>query len=215
MKIKTIKEPAPDVRKIVATYDYCDESGQLLFQTVRFEPKQFRQRRPNGQGGWIWNLNGVRLVLYKLGEIIKTPSKDWVFIVEGEKDAETLWSHGLAATTCPMGAGKWTDEYSTFLNDKENIAILPDNDEVGYKHATKIAESLLREAKACFGRVVHRVSSNCRDCQKRATSVIGSQKAERRINWLSMHGKHHYIFVKTYASTSCIIPPANHRQKGH
>ena len=33
--------------KIVATYDYRDERGELLFQVVRFEPKAFRQRRPD------------------------------------------------------------------------------------------------------------------------------------------------------------------------
>src|SRR5262245_43639267 len=32
--------------KIVATYDYGDETGKLLFQVVRFDPKDFRQRRP-------------------------------------------------------------------------------------------------------------------------------------------------------------------------
>jgi len=40
-------------RKIVATYDYTDESGNLLFQVVRYDPKDFRQRRPDGKGGWI------------------------------------------------------------------------------------------------------------------------------------------------------------------
>ena len=54
--------------KIVKTYDYKDESGQLLYQVVRYEPKDFRQRRPDGQGGWIWNLQGVRRVLYRLQE---------------------------------------------------------------------------------------------------------------------------------------------------
>jgi len=49
--------------KIVATYQYCDEKGCLLFEVVRFEPKSFRQRRPDGNGGWIWNLQGIRRVL--------------------------------------------------------------------------------------------------------------------------------------------------------
>ena len=39
--------------KIEATYNYTDESGNLLFQVVRFNPKGFRQRRPDGNGGWI------------------------------------------------------------------------------------------------------------------------------------------------------------------
>jgi hypothetical protein len=50
-------------RHEVAAYDYTDERGELLYQTVRYEPKDFRQRRPDGSGGWVWKLNGVRLVL--------------------------------------------------------------------------------------------------------------------------------------------------------
>ncbi len=56
--------------RIVATYRYTDESGNLLFQVVRNEPKDFRQHRPNGNGGWIWILEGVRRVLYRLPEVI-------------------------------------------------------------------------------------------------------------------------------------------------
>jgi hypothetical protein len=46
--------------EIVATYDYTDEGGNLIFQCVRAEPKDFWQRRPDGNGGWINNLQGVR-----------------------------------------------------------------------------------------------------------------------------------------------------------
>src|SRR5258708_1556270 len=38
-------------QRVVAEYPYLDESGQLLFQVVRFEPKDFRQRRPDRNGG--------------------------------------------------------------------------------------------------------------------------------------------------------------------
>jgi hypothetical protein len=55
--------PQPQPR-IVKTYGYCDENGTLLFQVVRFEPKGFRQRRPDGRGGWIWNLQDTRRVPY-------------------------------------------------------------------------------------------------------------------------------------------------------
>jgi hypothetical protein len=55
---------------IAATYDYRDENGALLFQVVRKVPKKFVQRRPNGSGGWIWNLDGVRRVLYRDGQCL-------------------------------------------------------------------------------------------------------------------------------------------------
>ncbi|MBA7632893.1 hypothetical protein ES703_40449 [subsurface metagenome] len=66
---------------IVATYDYRDESGELLYQVVRYEPKDFRQRRPDGKGGWIWNLNNTRRVLYRLQELLTADKRQWVFAI--------------------------------------------------------------------------------------------------------------------------------------
>ena len=131
-------------RKIVATYDYRDEQGKLLFQLVRYSPKAFSQRRPDRKGGWIWNLNGVRRVLYKLPELIRAP--DPVFIVEGEKDVDNLWKWGLTATTCPMGAGKWREEYNKYLKGRE-VILIPDNHKEGWEHAEKIGIQLSGEAK--------------------------------------------------------------------
>ncbi len=124
--------------KIVKTYPYTDKSGNLLFQVVRYEPKTFRQRRPDGKGGWISNLEGVRLVPFNLPEVIKAKS---VIVVEGEKDAETLRAWGLTATTNAQGAGKWRREYSEHLKGKR-VVVLPDNDEPGRKHAEAVARSL-------------------------------------------------------------------------
>jgi len=90
--------------RIVATYNYVDESGHKLFEVVRFEPKSFRQRRPDGCGGHIPNLDGVRLVPYRLPELIEAvASNHVVFVVEGEKDADNLSAIGIAATTNPIG----------------------------------------------------------------------------------------------------------------
>jgi hypothetical protein len=68
----TKKSNGKDTRKdIVATYDYTDENGKLLFQVVRFEPRDFRQRKPDGNGKWAWKLGDVRRVVYKLPELIE------------------------------------------------------------------------------------------------------------------------------------------------
>lgn len=45
--------------EIVATYDYRDEDGRLLYQVCRFHPKDFRQRKPKDGGGWDWKLNNL------------------------------------------------------------------------------------------------------------------------------------------------------------
>ncbi|MBI5633909.1 MAG: hypothetical protein HZA15_10560 [Nitrospirae bacterium] len=124
--------------QIVKTYDYINEQGTLLFQTVRLEPKDFQQRRPDGQGGWIWNLKGIERVLFNLSAVIQATD---VIIVEGEKDADNLKDLGLVATTCPMGAGRWRSEYNKRLAGK-HVAIIPDNDEPGREHAVKVAQAL-------------------------------------------------------------------------
>jgi len=133
-----------DNKKIIAAYDYNDESGELLYQVVRYEPKDFRQRRPDGKDSWAWNLQGVRRVLYHLPKLLQANPDDWVFIVEGEKDVDRLYNEGLVATTCAMGSVKWEESYSEFLNDRKLVAIIPDNDDAGKKHAKQIAESLIR-----------------------------------------------------------------------
>lgn len=128
--------------KIIVTYPYHDANGNLLFEVVRFEPKTFRQRHPDGAGGWIWNLKGVKRVLYRLPEVIKAASQDKdIFLVEGEKDVESLRGIGLTATTNPMGAGKWRDSYSPTLRDAR-IVIVPDGDAPGRAHADQVARAL-------------------------------------------------------------------------
>lgn len=132
-------------QEIVAEYDYRDESGELLFQTVRYKPKDFKYRKPDGNGDWIWNLQGVRRVPYRLPELIASEGE--IYVCEGEKDVDRLVDLGLTATTCPMGAGKWRHEYSEWLKDRD-VVIIPDNDPVGREHAGKIACALHGLAKS-------------------------------------------------------------------
>lgn len=136
------KQPKADrknrSRREVATYDYRDEKGALLFQAVRYSPKDFRQRRPDGTRGWIWNLNGVRRVLYRLHDL---QGKEDVVIVEGEKDADALWAIGIPATCNVGGAGRWLDEYSQQLGAAgcKRVVVSPDNDDLGRQHAERVA----------------------------------------------------------------------------
>jgi putative DNA primase/helicase len=97
------KPESRTTRRIVATYDYTDEFGQLLFQVVRYHPKDFRQRRPDGKGGWIWSVKGTRMVPFNLPALMDAET---VYVVEGEKDALNLGRLGVVATTNPGGASK-------------------------------------------------------------------------------------------------------------
>jgi putative DNA primase/helicase len=78
----------PD-RRIVETYDYTDEAGEPLFQSVRYEPKGFSQRKLDGEGQWIYKgifKNGTRPVLYRLPKVLKAVREGRsVWVVEGEK----------------------------------------------------------------------------------------------------------------------------------
>jgi len=125
-------------KRIVKTYDYLDESGKLLFQAVRYEPKDFKQRRPAGKGGWIYNLQGVQLVPFNLPDVVKAKS---VIIAEGEKDVETLKGIGLVASCNPLGAGKWKPDYNQYFKGKK-VVIIPDADKPGRDHALQVAKNL-------------------------------------------------------------------------
>ncbi|MGB9435895.1 MAG: AAA family ATPase [Candidatus Acidiferrum sp.] len=129
-------------KRIVATYDYENEKGELLYQVVRFDPKSFAQRKPTQDGGWEWNLNGVRRVLYRLPELMLADS---VTVTEGEKDADALRAIGITATTNVSGAGKWKDEYSECFRAKR-VVIAPDRDEAGRKHSQQVAASIAGKA---------------------------------------------------------------------
>ncbi len=130
--------------RIVATFDYVDEHGGLLYQVVRYVPKRFLIRRPDGNGDWIWNLDDTRPVLYRLPEVIeavKTGKTIW--LPEGEKHVDRLCELGLSATTSSLGAGKWRDEYAEWLQGAK-VVLLPDNDEPGRSHMEEIAHILLK-----------------------------------------------------------------------
>jgi hypothetical protein len=127
---------------IVATYPYHDEHGKLLSEVVRYSPKGFVQRKPDGKGGWDWNLHGTGRVPYRLPEVLAADPAEWVYIVEGEKDSDRLRKLGLRATCNSGGAGKWQAEFSRYFSGRY-VVILPDNDDPGERHALDVAQSLL------------------------------------------------------------------------
>ena len=158
-------------------YSYTDEAGNEKFQVVRYHylngpGKTFRQRmRPTeemkreaaaGNGPRISRDGWVHAVpaeirdgyLYRMPNVVAA-IKDGkpVYLVEGEKDAETLERLGFCATCNPGGAGKWSDSYTRILTGAD-VIILPDNDPAGDKgqhpgqdHAWTVAMRLKETAK--------------------------------------------------------------------
>jgi hypothetical protein len=140
LEMKDLYPPRDTVRpvRLVATYDYRDAGGNLVYQVLRWDPKKFSQRRPDGRGGWINDLKGVEPLLYRLPELIKAPIDEWTLSAEGEKDCDNLVNLGFTATTNSGGAGKFRAEFAPYFEGRK-IAILRDNDEAGKVHARKIA----------------------------------------------------------------------------
>jgi DNA primase len=140
----------------VAAYDYYDETGELLYEVVRFEPKNFRQRRPDGAGGWIWRKHPQQ-ILYRVREVLEAPI---VFLAEGEKDVETLRERGFVATTNAGGANApWLPEYTHALRGRE-VILIPDNDAPGRARVARIARALLGHAARV--RILE-LQDNCKD----------------------------------------------------
>lgn len=169
--------------KHVATYEYRDESGEVLFQKLRYEPKTFRCRRPvptdvrKGMNippdveAWTWGLNdgpygrthregdwdlhplrdehqlsltlpNCRRVLYRLPELLAANPDAPVFLVEGEKDVESLREAGFTATCTWTGSASVNPEWLTPLSGRR-VVVIPDNDDVGIMHAIRQAGWLL------------------------------------------------------------------------
>lgn len=147
----TAQEKAKAPLRLVEAYDYTDEDGNLLYQALRYEPKTFRQRRPDGKGGWSWSMKGQRKVLYRLPEVLAAVERgETVYIVEGEKDVASAERIGLTATTNVAGAGKWSDDYCAGLASGRFV-VLPDVDDdsrggkahrKGQIHGAAVARSL-------------------------------------------------------------------------
>src|SRR5262249_32735406 len=132
-------------RRIIATYDYTDEAGALLYQVQRIEPKDFRNRRPDGAGGWIWKLDDAASFIGfpNLSRLWRASGRS--LFVEGEKDVDALWSIGVPATCNPHGAGKWRYEYAEHFRGA-TVYVIPDNDNPGRDHAEEVISSLAKVA---------------------------------------------------------------------
>jgi 5S rRNA maturation endonuclease (ribonuclease M5) len=134
--------------ELLAVYDYTDERGDLLFQVCRTADKQFPQRRRDSNGNWKWRIGGVRRVPYRLPKVIAAIAAGKpVYIVEGEKDVQSIERVGATATTSPGGAGKWRDEYDDHFKDAV-VIVIADRDEPGREHAADVAAHLQHVARS-------------------------------------------------------------------
>lgn len=131
------------VAKVEKVYSYQDALGKEVYQVLRYVPKTFRQRRPDGKGGWVWSMDGVNRVLYRLPMVLKSQT---VALAEGEKDAENLTRLGWCGTTHVSGSKNWLDAYSETLSGKD-LLLFHDNDKAGEEWKNQVFDSCAGKCK--------------------------------------------------------------------
>lgn len=125
-------------KKISLSYSYYGADGQELFFVGRTTDKEFPVFYLTDQGQWLPGKGKIN-VPYKLPELLKAPLDSTVYIVEGEKDVETMTAAGLTATTAAGGASA-SGAYKLWLDHfrGRRVCILPDNDKPGLTYAEKV-----------------------------------------------------------------------------
>lgn len=111
--------------------------------------KVFTWKHSNNKQDGIWkNGKGGQVIpLYNQSVLTTTKPSDTVYLVEGEKDVDTLKVNKKIAVCSPHGAtkgtpkGKWLPEYTAMLKGY-NVAILQDNDDIGKIYAKTVAAAL-------------------------------------------------------------------------
>lgn len=134
---------------ITAEYRYYDKANRYQYSKIRLEGgaipgKLIRYYTVSGDTATACKQSDVTKCLYNLPSFLKLKNKAAnTYIVEGEKDVETLrkLKTGFSCCVTPGGASDWRQEYAHYFKGL-NVVILRDNDEAGYKAAERIASDL-------------------------------------------------------------------------
>lgn len=118
--------------------------------------KSFYWQHKDESGNWQGGKGNCKVPLYKQDLLLNVPPEETVYIVEGEKDCDTMTDKlHFRAVSAPNGAtatkgntkSKWNSDYNSLFRNL-NVAIIPDNDEVGRAYAETIANELLPVTKS-------------------------------------------------------------------
>ncbi len=134
---------------ISCVYEYRDADGAVRVRVARTPEKSFPVCHAGADGQWYWGRGPYGNLLYRLPELIAAVKAGRrVYVVEGEKDVESLAAMGYDAT-CNLGGGgkgKWPDGVEGYFSGGD-VAVIPDNDGPGRTHAEEVCEALSRTAK--------------------------------------------------------------------
>lgn len=140
-----LAKAANQSKAIAEIYEYTDANWEVLYENVRYEPKDFRQRRPDGKGGYFYNLHGIERVPYRLPELIQAINKgtDEIWLTEGEKDADNLRLLGFPATSFK----NWTPSLNSYIN-RVHAVLFRDHDASGVRQADAAARIIAEAAES-------------------------------------------------------------------
>jgi putative DNA primase/helicase len=153
LRTEALLPPKPNAsgwKDATSTYRFVNEAGTVVYEVGRWDldggGKQFRQRVPDGKGGYKESkgcLNGVERVPYRLQELLehlRTDPAVPVFVVEGEKDANNLAEAGATVTTSAEGTARaWPLDWKKYFVGLSVVYVLADNDAAGHKAALQRA----------------------------------------------------------------------------
>ena len=146
---KKKKKPNGDARPYsptIAKYVYRLADGKPYLQVHRTRRQvRFPQYHWDGEK-WISGKPKGPKVPYRLPELIAAAPTTPIYIVEGEKDVDSLAKIGFVATCNSEGAdngngNKWTADLNVHFTGR-HVYVIPDNDAQGRTHAQHVARQL-------------------------------------------------------------------------
>lgn len=144
-------KPKTKLGPLVASYEYQRLDGSKAGLVQRYDEldvesgqrvgKSFRQKRFDVESR-RWKPGGFEALLYRLPQVASAiEAGSVVYLVEGEKDAESLIALGATATCNAGGAGSFSAEHAEQLRGA-HVVLLVDRDLAGYRRALSASQLL-------------------------------------------------------------------------
>lgn len=130
-----------------ATYYYTNPSGVILWRKIKSRcacgQKTFKiQRRLSGTT-YVNGIGNAPKVPYNLAAVTDAVAEGHpIWLVDGEKDVETLRALDEVATCPPDGSGSWSADYATYLASATEVRTVADMDTPGIKFTSTVRVSL-------------------------------------------------------------------------
>jgi hypothetical protein len=139
--------PKPQEPVLEQEWHYTDEDGVVQhikqrYKTFDAKGKTYKQYRVDENGRRHASMTGANIVPYNLPEVeYARKTGRTVFLCEGEKAADALKSIGAYATCTHQGASSFPEDAIKYFVGL-TVAVVPDNDAVGWEYARKAVKAL-------------------------------------------------------------------------